>query len=97
MLRWRNGCRERSRMKNLKGLNGMDGKDTINQILKEMSATDAPITGKEDLLLDLGLDSLRIVEVIVEIEKAFDFEFSESDLNPDLLQSVRDLYKLVGV
>ncbi len=69
-------------------------KETINAILKEKCFNDVI---KPEFLLkeDLGLDSLNIVEVIVEIEYAFDIEVAESDLDPDNLKTVEQIYHMV--
>lgn len=55
-------------------------------------------TFAEEKLLkeDLGLDSLSLVAVIVEIEEKFGIEFKESDLDPSKILKVKDLIDLVG-
>lgn len=44
-----------------------------------------------DLLDDLGLDSLLMVQLIVEIESEFDLEFDLADLNMDVLRKYHKL------
>ena len=75
----------------------MDDREKANEIFREVSAIEEPITEEMDLQTDLGWDSLRMVEVIVKLEEAFDREFDESDLNPDLLQTVGDMYRLLAI
>lgn len=75
----------------------MDDREKLNEIFREVSAVEEPITEEMDLQMDLGWDSLRMVEVIVKIEEAFDREFDESDLNPDQLQTVGDMYRLLEI
>lgn len=53
------------------------------------------ITPELKLKEDLGLDSLNLVELMVEIEEKFDIEIEESDLDPAELQTVSRLYDLV--
>ena len=45
---------------------------------------------------DLGLDSLKLVELIVSMEEAFQIEIDESDLDPASLQTVSQIYALAG-
>lgn len=50
------------------------------------------VVGKEcDLLDDFGLDSLLMVQLIVEIESEFDLEFDLADLNMDVLRKYHNL------
>jgi len=44
---------------------------------------------------DLGIDSLRIVELLVKIEEKYEIVFPESDLNPEHLNTVRDILELI--
>ena len=44
---------------------------------------------------DLGLDSLIIVDVLIQIEETFGIEFDESDLELQNLKTVKDLIQLV--
>ncbi len=43
---------------------------------------------------DLGLDSLKAVDFIIQIEDDFGFEFEEEDLLK--LETVKDLIELIG-
>ena len=50
------------------------------------------VIGQEcDLLEDFGLDSLLMVQLIVEIESEFDLEFELSDLNMNVLRKYNNL------
>lgn len=49
----------------------------------------------EDKLLNLGIDSLKKVELIIAIENDFGIHFLESDLNPNYLITVEDIIRLV--
>lgn len=70
-------------------------KTLVNEILKEKSFCDN-ITAELKLNEDLGLDSLNMVELMVELEKRFDIEIDESDLDPAALQTVEQIYALVA-
>ncbi|MFM9327764.1 acyl carrier protein [Paenibacillus mesotrionivorans] len=45
---------------------------------------------------ELGLDSLRLVDIMISLEERFDITFDESDLNPSGLQNVGDLLLLIN-
>lgn len=70
-------------------------KTLVNEILKEKSFCD-DITAELKLNKDLGLDSLNMVELMVELEERFDIEIDESDLDPAALQTVEQVYALVA-
>lgn len=70
-------------------------KTLVNEILKEKSFCDN-ITAELKLNEDLGLDSLNMVELMVELEERFDIEIDESDLDPAALQTVEQVYALVA-
>lgn len=69
-------------------------KEKVNEILKEKSFCDE-ITSELKLREDLGLDSLNMVELMVELEDKFNIEIEESDLDPAALQTVSRIYDLV--
>ena len=69
-------------------------KEKVNEILKEKSFCDE-ITYDLNLREDLGLDSLNMVELMVELEDKFNIEIEESDLDPAALQTVSQIYDLV--
>lgn len=48
-----------------------------------------------DLLLDVGIDSVNIIEMVIEIETKFDFEFEESMLSYNTLRSIDSISKYV--
>ena len=70
-------------------------KTQVNEILKEKSFCD-DITAELRLNEDLGLDSLNMVELMVELEERFNIEIDESDLDPAALQTVEQVYALVA-
>ena len=70
-------------------------KEKVNQILSKLSLTDESFEETLTLKDDLGFDSLRIVELIVALEENFAIEIDESDLDPNNLIVVSDLYVLI--
>lgn len=57
-------------------------KDMVSELVVEQ---------ERDLLDDFGLDSLLMVQLIVEIESEFDIEFDLADLNMDVLRKYQNL------
>ena len=68
----------------------MDTRKTVSDILAKR--VDVSNLKEEDSLKDIGLDSLDLVEVMLEIEDALGIEFdSEEIANLSTLKSVLDL------
>ncbi len=38
------------------------------------------LTGRTELILDLGLDSLAIFEIVIELEETFDIQITDEDV-----------------
>ena len=68
----------------------------ISSILMEMAFIDEPPSLDTELKDDLGIDSLRIAELIIELENEFDILIDESDLDPEKMKTVKDIYDLVN-
>lgn len=73
----------------------MKNKKDIENTLKEEVAVilnvEASKLNSEMPLADLGLDSLKFVELLVVIEKTFDINLMESGLSRDDFQSIASL------
>ncbi|MGN1080863.1 MAG: acyl carrier protein [Acutalibacteraceae bacterium] len=68
--------------------------EKICEIIKEMSGLKT--VRYDDLLVEnIGLDSLKMVTLIIELEDAFGITFDESDMNPFNLITVKDAAELV--
>lgn len=68
--------------------------ERVNAILIEKSFSDV-ITPEMKLQEDLGLDSLNMVELIVDLEDEFGIEIYESDLELENFQSAEKVYRLI--
>ena len=66
----------------------------VKNILSELT-TSSSIETKNELQNDLGLDSIRLVTLLVMIEETFDIILDESDMNPFDLIKVNDVINLV--
>lgn len=71
-------------------------KEKIDAMIQEAVFLETPPEKESRLKEDLGFDSLSIVQLIVEIEEMFAIEFEESDLDPQELETVEDVYALVA-
>lgn len=47
-------------------------------------------------LTEIGLDSLRFIRLVVELEEAFGIEISDDDIYLDKFGKVSDIVKLIG-
>lgn len=70
-------------------------RNRINEIIKKVTLFGGSIDSNLKLKEDLGIDSLRIVELIVRIENDFSVSFDFSDLDTNRFHTVSDLYELV--
>lgn len=67
--------------------------ERIKQIIvDELAIDEAEVTGNANLVVDLGADSLDIVELVMRIEEEFDVLISEED--EDEVVTVADVVKL---
>lgn len=72
----------------------MDIKNIVNGIILELSYFDADPMPTDELKDDFGLDSLKMVEMLLVLEETFDILINESDMDPEKLSTVQDLYDL---
>lgn len=74
----------------------MINEEIINMI-RELTVLDVSEDIKEtDALVDLGIDSMKLVELIVSIEMQYEIEFSDTELSPSELITVEDIIRLAG-
>ena len=76
-----------------KGEDKMNVKDNVIKIIKGITGV-KEIKDTDRLLVDLGLDSLRLIALLIECESKFKIEFKESDMNIYDLITVRDVIAL---
>lgn len=69
-------------------------KQIINKISDNYVNVDE-ISNQTNLFEDVGLDSLKIMELVVEIEIQFGIEIDEDDLNMDKISNYYNLKMLV--
>ena len=73
---------------------------TEHELTKQIAKIAADVTGvslsETDPLKESGLDSLALVALIAEIEERFGFAFTDSELDPEKLQTLADLVAVTG-
>ena len=73
----------------------MNIEETVKGILTELSGEEL-IKNTFRLQEDLGLDSLMMVTMLVEIEDIFGIELDETDMNPFELSTVQNVIDMVA-
>ena len=66
----------------------------INDEVMQMTFTNEVPDRKSMLKSDLAIDSLRIVELITELEMKLNVELDLADLDPQRLNTLEDIYEL---
>lgn len=78
-------------------MNKSEMKDKVLEIVKEY--VDEEISKKniamDESLSDLGLDSFKIIYMLLDIEETFSIQIPDTMLSPELFESAETLYKAV--
>lgn len=69
--------------------------DKLVEIIYTLIPCDFIVDENTLLAKDLGYDSLKMVELIFEIEKHYGIEFSDNDLDITKIKTVGDLRRLL--
>lgn len=71
-------------------------RETITELIRNVISLDADREIKDDEnLIDLGLDSIKTIEIVVELEDGFDIEIDEDDLMLDNFSTISKIIELV--
>lgn len=73
----------------------LKSRQTVAALLKDISGAEN-VEETDALQADIGLDSLGLVTLLVQLEDVFHIELKESDLNPFDLIYVADVMALVS-
>lgn len=68
-------------------------KEKLLKVLTELSGKKG--IKMTDKLESLGLDSLAMITMIINLEDAFEVEFDEKDMNPYNFETVKDVLNMV--
>lgn len=71
----------------------METDKIVLDILKELSGKEN-IAETDSLLFDLGLDSLSMVALLVQMEEKMNIELKESDMDPFTLSTAADVIRM---
>ena len=71
----------------------MNTNEIVQDILKEICGKEE-IKEDDNLLFDLGLDSLEMVVLLVQLEQVMNIELRESDMDPFNLSTVADVIRM---
>ncbi len=74
----------------------MKNHELTEQIAKIAAAVTGTSLSETETLKESGLDSLSLVALIAEIEERFGFAFTDSELDPEKLQTLADLVAVTG-
>ena len=72
----------------------MTKKEKLLKVLTELSGKKG--IKMTDKLESLGLDSLAMITMIINIEEAFEVELDEKDMNPYNFETVKDVLNMVN-
>ena len=64
----------------------------VTALIKDMAIMDS--INENDNIHELGIDSLKIVELIINLEDEFQIQFDDSELDPSQLITVLDIIRL---
>ena len=67
--------------------------DDLNKILLDRNVTEKPVALETDLLKDLEMDSLDVMDMVMEIEDRFDIVIGQGEMTN--VQTMTDLVNLV--
>ena len=67
----------------------------LYNIIKTVSPYESEIKGDSYLKEDLRINSLKLVELIFEIESTYHIEFDDNDLDTSKIITVKDLENIV--
>jgi len=72
-------------------------KDKALNIISELSVLPEDEIDIDDNFADIGIDSLRLVELIIQFEDKLNVRFDDSELDPGKLIAVKNILDLIGV
>lgn len=70
--------------------------DRAKRVIVDLLQLDADADETVRLKEDLGVDSLAMVDLIIDLEDRLGVEFSDAELDPSLLVSLGDLYGIAS-
>ncbi len=69
--------------------------DTLRRSIADICAVDAAAIQPHSRLLGFGLDSVRLLDLLLSVEETFGLQLSESDPDLAAVETVSDLVALI--
>jgi acyl carrier protein len=73
----------------------MTGKQALRDFLTVQAKKETAIGDDDSLLVSKLLDSLRVVELVVFLEKEYHVTFDAEELHPDNLDTINSIVRLL--
>lgn len=73
----------------------MEIKERVLEIIRSKASVRIEDIDYKDNLRDIGIDSIMLVELIIELEDCFNIQINDSDLNTESLRTINSLIELV--
>lgn len=70
-------------------------RNDIMEIVANLSALELSDINMDSELAELGIDSLKTVQLIIDLEEFVGIQFNDAELDPFKLKTVKDVYELV--
>lgn len=70
-------------------------KEKIFKIIKDLSNTDIELS-EETLLSDIGINSLKLVTLIVTLEEELNVQFDDSDLSTQQIKTIGNIIVMIS-
>lgn len=70
-------------------------RNDIMEIVADLSALELSDINMDSELAELGIDSLKTVQLIIDLEEFVGIQFNDAELDPFKLKTVKDVYELV--
>lgn len=65
------------------------------EFVANLSALELSDINMDSELAELGIDSLKTVQLIIDLEEFVGIQFNDAELDPFKLKTVKDVYELV--
>ena len=72
----------------------MNHKNKVLSIIAKLSVLSGREIDLEDRLTNIGIDSLKIVELIITVENELNIKFDDGELDPSKLIAVKNILEL---
>lgn len=68
----------------------------VIEVIAGLSVVPQEEISVDDMLANIGIDSLKMVELIIALEERLNIRFNDSDLDPSKLKTVQKIVELTA-